>query len=123
MITKARMPSDDHADAGRYVAVMALSDLPPGTSATVSVGGDVIALFNVAGTVHAIDNFCLYDGAPLAAGALDGTIVTPCRGRLRYDIATGQVMGVPELRIDVFDATIENGVVWVAARRPWRSVE
>lgn len=123
MTTKIHQAPDSHPDAGSYIAVISLSELPPGTSATVAVAGDVIALFNVAGSIYAIDNFCLYDGASLAAGTLDGPILTPCRGRLRYDIATGAVMGVAELRIDVFDTRIENGIVAVAARRPWRLSE
>jgi NAD(P)H-dependent nitrite reductase small subunit len=100
------------------VKVAALAELPPGASLAVRVGDFPIALFNVAGSIYAIDNTCPHAGAPLARGALGGpggTIVAcPLHG-WRFDVRTGQS---PHLRgeqlrtfsVRVVDGAIEVGV-------------
>ena len=73
-----------------FVKVGEVADVPPGSGKCVEVNGRQIALFNVGGTFHAIDNTCLHRGGPLAEGELDGTVVTcPWHG-WQYDVTTGQ---------------------------------
>jgi len=47
-----------------FVKVAAAGDVPPGTGKCVEAGGKQIALFNVGGAFHAIDNTCLHRGGP-----------------------------------------------------------
>jgi len=56
----------------RFVPVAALADLPAGASRAAWVGDVPVALFNVAGTVYAIDNVCPHAGGPLARGVGSG---------------------------------------------------
>jgi len=77
------------------IRVADLKDVPPGKSACVDFGGEKVALFNVAGTVHAIADTCTHRGGPLSEGEVEGTTVTcPWHGA-SFDLKTGAVLGPP----------------------------
>jgi nitrite reductase (NADH) small subunit/3-phenylpropionate/trans-cinnamate dioxygenase ferredoxin subunit len=77
------------------IKVAQTDDLPPGTGKVVEADGRSIALFNVQGTFHAIDNTCTHRGGPLGEGELQGGIVTcPWHGAT-FDVQTGAVTGPP----------------------------
>ena len=97
-----------------FVKAAQVTDVPPGTGRCVTVGGKELALFNVGGTFHVIDNTCLHRGGPLAEGELDGTVVTcPWHG-WQYDVTTGvNVMDDAE-RVQRYDVRIEDGEVLIA---------
>lgn len=97
-----------------FVGVAWLEQLPPGRAMTVAVGDQRIALFNVDGTVHALDDACLHDGASLGAGELEGRIVRCCGHGWCYDVTTGQVIGVPGLAAGTRAVRVEHGRVMVA---------
>ncbi|MBI4613228.1 MAG: non-heme iron oxygenase ferredoxin subunit [Planctomycetes bacterium] len=70
-------------------------DVRPGTGKAVEVGGRTIALWNVGGTFHAIDDECTHVGGPLSEGELDGTTVRcPWHGA-EFDVTTGKVLCPP----------------------------
>ena len=73
-----------------WVRVASLQDCPPG-SATERVAGDrIVALFNVDGTLYALDGICPHQGGPLGKGRLEGAVVTcPWHG-WQFDVRTGQ---------------------------------
>jgi nitrite reductase/ring-hydroxylating ferredoxin subunit len=50
----------------KLVKVAEAKEVAPGTGKVVEAEGRSIALFNVAGTFHAIDNTCTHEGGPLA---------------------------------------------------------
>jgi ferredoxin-NADP reductase/nitrite reductase/ring-hydroxylating ferredoxin subunit len=57
--------------------------------------GKRIAVFNVAGRYHAIDDTCPHQGGPLSEGALNGQVVTcPWHGA-EFDVTTGAVLSPP----------------------------
>ena len=57
--------------------------------------GPRIALANVDGTFHAIDDTCTHRGCSLADGQLTGSVVRcACHGS-RFDVTTGAVVGGP----------------------------
>jgi len=58
-----------------YRPVCRANELPPGEARLVEVDGKAIALFNVGGALHAIEDTCLHAGGPLHEGTLDGTTV------------------------------------------------
>jgi nitrite reductase/ring-hydroxylating ferredoxin subunit len=67
-----------------------VSDCPPGTALELFAGDRVIALFNVDGTLHALDGVCPHQGGPLGQGMLEGCIVTcPWHG-WQFDVQTGK---------------------------------
>jgi nitrite reductase/ring-hydroxylating ferredoxin subunit len=61
-----------------------------------------IALFDVGGTIHAIEDGCLRCGSTLVRAVQDGAVAT-CPGcGWRYDVSTGCVVGLPALRLATF---------------------
>jgi len=98
-----------------FVRAAAVGDVAPGTGTCVTVGGKEIALFNIDGTFHAVDNTCLHRGGPLAEGELDGCVVTcPWHG-WQYDVTTGvNIMDEAE-RVPRYDVKVEGGAVLIAA--------
>lgn len=78
-----------------FVKVAKTDEVSPGQARLVEVGGKEIALFNVAGSFHAIDNNCTHVGGPLCEGELSGTeVICPWHGAA-FDVTTGQVLGPP----------------------------
>ena len=71
------------------------SEVAPGQGKTVNVEGISIALFNVGGNFHAIDNACTHVGGSLGDGTLDGTVVTCPLHRAQFDVTTGEVKAAP----------------------------
>ncbi len=59
-----------------FTKVVDAKDVPPGKSVCVEVGGEKVALFNVAGTLYAVSDTCTHAGGPLSEGEVDGTVVT-----------------------------------------------
>ena len=57
-----------------FISVAKLTDVPSGEGRVVEAGEVAIALFNIDGTFHALDNTCLHRGGPLGDGiCVDGT--------------------------------------------------
>lgn len=77
----------------RNLTVARISELPPGQRKLVFIDGRSVALFNIEGKLHAVDNSCPHNGASLAGGRLDGTVLQcPAHG-LRFDLASGCMPG------------------------------
>ena len=55
-----------------FVKVATRAELPPGGKKLVEIDGRAIAVFNIDGAFHAIDDVCTHDGGPLADGELIG---------------------------------------------------
>ena len=53
-----------------FVKVGTVQEVPAGKSKQVKVGSRTIALFNVDGIYHAIDDTCPHRGAPLWEGSV-----------------------------------------------------
>ena len=100
----------------RFVPVAAPADLPPGASRAVWVGDVPVALFNVAGTVYAIDNVCPHAGGPLSHGVRSGPcgefVTCPWHG-WRFDVRTGQSPHLPGEQVRTFPVRVVEGAVEV----------
>ena len=78
-----------------FVKVATTDQVSPGQAKLVEANGTEIALFNIEGAFHAIDNNCTHVGGPLCEGELDGGEVTcPWHGAV-FDVTTGKVLGPP----------------------------
>ena len=98
----------------KHVDVCAVEDVPPGKSRAVRADGRDIALFNVDGTVYAIENSCLHQGAALSGGQLCGHTVT-CRAHgWRFDVTTGRLGSSTKLGVATFPVNISGDRVLVA---------
>jgi nitrite reductase/ring-hydroxylating ferredoxin subunit len=72
-----------------FVKAATLAELPAGKAKQVTLNGKAIGLFNVGGTVYAIDDTCPHRGGPLWEGDLEGTEVScPWHGA-RFDLTSG----------------------------------
>lgn len=97
-----------------FVAVATLEQVPPGTATTVCVNGTTLALFNVDGTVYALQDCCVHAGSSLGAGELDGRVVR-CRGHgWKYDLATGFVCGIEGLGVPTYPVQIVGRQILVS---------
>jgi nitrite reductase/ring-hydroxylating ferredoxin subunit len=83
---------------GEFVKVAKAGDIASGEGKLVDAAGKKIALFNLAGTLYAIDDTCTHRGGPLSKGILMGTRVTcPWHGAV-FDVTSGAVRGAPAPR-------------------------
>ena len=97
-----------------FVEAARLEELPSGRATTVTIGDRNIALFNVEGTVYAMDDSCLHAGSSLGAGELAGKIVR-CRNHgWKYDVTTGCVLGIPGLGVCAHAVKVIDGRIMVA---------
>jgi nitrite reductase (NADH) small subunit/3-phenylpropionate/trans-cinnamate dioxygenase ferredoxin subunit len=97
----------------QFVTIGKVSDLNPGQGKVVEAEGKVIALFNVGGTFHAIDNTCKHRGGPLGEGELEGSVVTcPWHG-WQYDVTNGKCVFNPGVTVTCFETRVEGDEVRV----------
>jgi 3-phenylpropionate/trans-cinnamate dioxygenase ferredoxin subunit len=92
-----------------FVKVATRSELPPGGKKLVEIDGRAIALFNLDGAFHAIDDVCTHDGGPLAEGELNGCEIQCPRHGARFDIRTGQPLSMPAIEPVAVHATEVRG--------------
>jgi len=86
----------------RQTMVTVAGELAPGERKIAFIDGRSIVLFNIQGTIHAIDNACPHNGASLANGLLDGYMLRcPAHG-LRFDVRTGCMAGNTGLKLTTF---------------------
>ena len=98
---------------GTFVRVAAIGEIAPGQGKTVEVNGRDIALFNVGGTFHAIDNTCKHRGGSLGEGELDGAVVTCPLHAWTYDVTTGECFDDPACGVDRFTVKVEGDEILV----------
>ena len=97
-----------------FVKVAAAAELEPGSGRTCDVNGTPVAVFNVDGAVHAIDNVCLHRQGPLGEGALEGKQVTcPWHG-WQYDVTSGACLTRPGTGVKRYESKVEEGNILVA---------
>src|SRR5512147_943066 len=97
-----------------FVRIAKKSDIPPGQGRMFEVGGKQVAIFNVSGKFHAIDNVCQHQGGPLAEGDLEGCVVTcPWHG-WTYDVTSGESPDDPDARVACFEMRVDGDEVLVA---------
>lgn len=97
-----------------FVKVALVDDVPPGTARAVVVDGRRIALFNVGGTMYAIDDTCTHEEASLAAGAVYGEIVACPKHGSRFHLSTGRVLSLPAvIPVNTYQVKVEDGQVLV----------
>lgn len=90
-----------------------LGNCPPGTALECVVEGRIVALFNVDGSLHALDGICPHQGGPLGKGKLQGCIITcPWHG-WQFDVTTGQHQTSKSLVHPRLEVKVEDGDVWV----------
>jgi nitrite reductase (NADH) small subunit len=96
-----------------FVRAARKDEIPAGTIREFQIDGKTVALANVDGTFHAIDNTCLHRGGPLGEGLMDGKIVTcPWHG-WRYDVTTGKVATNPAVGVECYKLEVRGEDIWI----------
>lgn len=95
-----------------FVKVANSDEILPGQARLVEVSGTEIALFNVGGEFHAIDNSCTHVGGPLCEGEISGSeVICPWHGAV-FDITTGQAVGPPAMdAVNHYNLRIRDGSI------------
>jgi nitrite reductase/ring-hydroxylating ferredoxin subunit len=95
-----------------FTTVAKTSELKPGEGKIAEAGGKTLAVFNVDGGFHCIDNTCCHRGGPLGDGELDGTTVTcPWHG-WRYDVTSGKCLAPnPAAHVAAYAVKVEGDEV------------
>jgi 3-phenylpropionate/trans-cinnamate dioxygenase ferredoxin subunit len=102
-----------------WVTVGRVSDVPAGHAARVEIDGTPVAIFNVDGEIHCLDDVCSHAEASLSDGDLDPrrcAIECPLHGSA-FDLRTGEPITLPAVEpIRVHDVDTSDGVLRVALR-------
>jgi nitrite reductase (NADH) small subunit len=96
-----------------FVRVVAAAEVMPGSIREVNVNGKAVAVANVGGVFHAIDNTCLHRGGPLGGGTIEGKIVTcPWHG-WQFDVTSGRSSQNPAVGVSCYPVEMRAGEVFV----------
>ena len=109
--------------------VAQVGDIPPGGRKIVRVAGREVGIFNLEGTLYALKNVCAHQGARVCLGRVVGTTLPSevyefkfgLEGRVlrcpwhewEYDIATGESLFDPKVRVVTYPVEIIDGAVAV----------
>src|ERR1700691_4890118 len=96
-----------------FVRAARKDDIPAGKVYEFQVGGQAIAIANVAGKFHAINSVCAHEGGPLGEGGAAGTVVTcPWHAWALY-VTTGNVMQNASIGVDCYPAEVRGDFAFV----------
>lgn len=98
-----------------YVKVAAVGEIPVGGSKLVEIDYVRVALFNLEGTIYAIEDVCTHDGGPLVEGeVLEGCQVMCPRHGARFDIRTGEALSFPAFEAtNTYNVKVEGDDVFI----------
>jgi nitrite reductase/ring-hydroxylating ferredoxin subunit len=87
-------------------------EIPPGGTKVVQVREHVVAIFNLDGTLHAIENACPHQGGPLGEGYLEGDGVVSCPWHgWTFDVRTGVSPIDPDMKVRRYPVKVEAGEI------------
>ena len=78
-----------------FVTVARTSELGNGQRLLLDVGGDAVAVFNIAGRYFAIADVCSHDDGPVGEGEVQGTQIECPRHGAHFDLETGRALSLP----------------------------
>jgi len=82
---------------GNFVKVASASELAPGSSKKIEINGKEIALFNLDGNFHAMNDTCPHRGGPLSEGFVENGVLTcPWHG-WQFQLASGECLTNPSV--------------------------
>jgi nitrite reductase/ring-hydroxylating ferredoxin subunit len=95
------------------VKVAEVGEVDDGQARVVEAEGRTLALFNVDGTLYALDNSCAHRGGPLGEGDLEGRIVTCPWHAWRWDVTTGANANNPAVKMACYPVRVEQDGIFV----------
>jgi len=94
-----------------YLTVARVSALLPGMGTVVTVKGQELAVLNVEGKFHAMDNRCPHQDYPLGMSPIFDNLVICIGHAWRFDIKSGECHSVPGVRVRTYEVIIEGDEV------------
>ncbi len=96
----------------KKITVGKITDVPAGRGATVKLkDGTEVAVFNVGGAFHAIENFCPHKAYPLADSRLCGNIVECDLHGWRFDVRSGECLTKKSGSIESYEVLIADEMI------------
>ena len=97
-----------------FVTVAQVGSIDEGQAIAVPVGDRLVAVFNLGGGRYAaIDDLCPHMGASLAAGHLEGEVVTCPWHAWRFRVTDGTWCDNPRIKTAAFEVRIEGDDIQV----------
>jgi nitrite reductase (NADH) small subunit/3-phenylpropionate/trans-cinnamate dioxygenase ferredoxin subunit len=96
-----------------FTSVAKIGSIPEGQAASFPVAGRMVAIFNQNGVYFALDDICPHMGASLAAGHVEGGVVTCPWHAWRFRVADGTWCDNPRVKTDAFEVRIEGDDIQV----------
>jgi 3-phenylpropionate/trans-cinnamate dioxygenase ferredoxin subunit len=97
-----------------WVDVAGVKDFPSGSFRTVQIEGTPIAVFNLNGHYHAIEDVCTHESETLSDGEVEGGEIVCPRHGAHFSILTGEALSPPAYEpVATFPVQIEGGMVRV----------
>ncbi len=98
---------------GDWIRVAKSDEIELGKGIVAEVNDLSLAVFNIDGTFHAIDNTCMHRGGPLGEGDLEGEIVScPWHG-WEYNVKNGHCVNNPSSHVKSYPTKVEGGDIHV----------
>ncbi|CAN5783098.1 non-heme iron oxygenase ferredoxin subunit [soil metagenome] len=90
-------------------------EITPGEVGVYEVEGHRVALCNVYGELHAIEDVCTHDAGPLDQGELIGEQIRCPRHGAKFDVTTGEALTLPAVKpVPKHEVKVEGEDVYVA---------
>ncbi len=96
-----------------FVTVAKVGSIPEGQGAPFTIGDRIVAVFNVGGQYHAIDDICPHMGASLSAGFVEEATVTCPWHAWRFCVRDGTWCDNPTIKIDRFETRVVGDEIQV----------
>jgi chlorite dismutase len=102
-----------------WVEACPLDELAPGETKTVFLEGKMVGLFNIGGTIYALNNRCTHARGPLTEGIItveECAVVCPWHYG-KFDLKTGAVIdGVVRKPVETYRVEVRDGMICVGTR-------
>ena len=96
---------------GEWIRIAKTDEVDVGKGIVVEVKDQCVAVFNVDGAFHVIDNTCLHRGGPVGEGDLEGeTVACPWHG-WEYNVKTGHCVNNPSSNLKSYKTVVEEGEI------------
>jgi 3-phenylpropionate/trans-cinnamate dioxygenase ferredoxin subunit len=100
-----------------WIRICDVETIPSGHAARVDVGDLPIAVFNLKGEFHALDDTCSHAMASLSEGELHPescSVECPLHGS-QFDLRSGEPVSLPAVEpVRVYQVEVRHGQLWVA---------
>ena len=107
-----------------WINIALEADFGPGQTQLVEIENTSIAIFNLEGKYHAIEDVCTHDGSAMlgcglpAEDIVDGDQIICPRHAARFCIRTGAALSPPAYEpVICFPVRVENGMVQIRDNR------